>query len=69
MDPRFDIFRDVLANHEARLVENMWVDVQTASAILTVYAALNDKNKSRFEGLSLIKMADVSWKLLNKGAI
>lgn len=60
--------REILSNHEARLIDNQWVDVQTANAIVTVYEALNKENKVKFLGFGLMRMADVAWKLVSKGA-
>ena len=38
--------------------------MQTASAIMTVWKALNVSNKKKFGKLPIKKMAQVAWKLV-----
>lgn len=64
MTDTITICREILAQHEARLVDNLWVDVQTANAIVTVYDALNETNKLKFATWSILRMADAAWKLV-----
>lgn len=45
-----------------------WVvlDAFSASAIVTVFDALNEANRERYSTLTLTKMAHVAFKILNK---
>lgn len=40
------------------------VDAFTASAVVKVYDALSDANRTKFVGLGLLHMVDVTWKLV-----
>ena len=41
-----------------------YMDVFTASAIVAVYNALNEKNKAKYSTLPLPKLINVTWKLI-----
>jgi len=43
----------------------VYLDTFTASAVKQVYDQLNDQNKAKFTSLTLTKMIDVTWKLVN----
>lgn len=48
-----------------------WVlfDLFTASAVVQVHDALNETNRAKFAALPLLRMVDVTWKLVSpKGA-
>lgn len=40
------------------------VDQTTAHAVTSVHAALNPANQAKFETLDLLRMVDVTWKLV-----
>ena len=40
------------------------VDATTAHAVLTVYGALNEANRPKFAALPLMKMVEVTWKMV-----
>ena len=54
----------VLKTRSAKKIDGMYMDMTTANAIMTVYKALNTRNKKKFEELPLKKMVDVTWKLV-----
>ena len=54
----------VLKKKSAKQIDGMYMDMTTANAIMTVYKALNTRNKKKFEELPLKKMVDVTWKLV-----
>lgn len=57
--------RRIVAEHQACQVEGHLVDSFTASMLVQVCDALNEKNLAKFLALPLPKMADVGWKLVN----
>jgi hypothetical protein len=42
------------------------VDSFTASAVVSVSDQLNETNRAKFHSLSLLRMVDVTWKLVRK---
>ena len=44
----------------------IYLDSYTASAVKQVYDALDNKNKEIFVSFDLLKMVDITWKLLSK---
>ncbi len=52
----------ILEEKQLRLVDNVWIDVQTANAIKLVYNALNETNKEKFLRLGIVQMGQFSWK-------
>ncbi len=67
---RIEIFRDVAKNGYRKVRidgSKVLIDGFTASAVVQVYDALNDTNKAKFVALPLVKMVDVTWKLVNGG--
>ena len=60
--------RAIVANKETMTVEGQWLDLYSASAILTVYEALTNDNREKYASMSLSKMAWFAFKMLDKHA-
>ena len=58
--------RVIVDKNQAKKIKGMMVDRFTASMVIQIYDALNDKNKKGFGNMPLPKMVDVGWKLANK---
>jgi hypothetical protein len=58
--------REIVDKNQAKKIKGMMVDRFTASMVIQIYDALNDKNKKGFGNMPLPKMVDVGWKLANK---
>lgn len=54
--------RQIRADHTAGLIDGMWVDVTTASALIAVHDALNPDNQARFDSIPLMRLVDFAWK-------
>jgi len=57
--------RQIVANHQAELIEGILIDASTAHMLVKVLDALNQNNKARFLSLPIVTMAKVGWKLVN----
>ena len=57
------MLRDVAAG-AWRKIDGVVVDATTATAILSVYDALNDANKTRLAALRIDRMAQLAWKVV-----
>lgn len=55
---------NIVERHQALKVQGTLLDVQTAQAILTVHAALNDENKARLAAMEPHKAGQIAWKLV-----
>ena len=64
---RIEQLRKIVADHQAGLVDNQWVDATTANMLVTVHDALNDANKAKFERISLMRLVDFGWKHVRVG--
>jgi hypothetical protein len=63
-DPHvIEVLHRVAHGHMGK-IDGMLVDATTATAILTVYHALNPVNRAKLAGIRIDRMADVAWKLL-----
>lgn len=60
------IIKRIVKDHQYEKIQGQVVDAFTASAILKVYEALNEKNKKKFAALQIKRMADVAWKLIKR---
>jgi len=60
---RIDWVRDVVNQHQAHVIDGTVLDAFTASAIITIYDALNDDNKEKYGGRHVLVMAEIAWKL------
>lgn len=57
--------RYVREHHQATRHRGVFIDAQTANAIVTVHDALNPENQAKFAGIDDVKrMATVAWKLV-----
>lgn len=59
---RIETLRLIVAEHQARLIDNMWVDVQTANMLVTIHGALSEANHEKFETLPLVTLVNFGWK-------
>ena len=56
--------KQIVENCQYAQVEGQRVDLYSASAICKVYDALSEENRSKYESLSVWRMADIAFKLL-----
>lgn len=56
--------RDIVKNGYSKINE-VAVDSYSASGILAVYDALNEKNQEKFRSLTVHKAATIAFKLIN----
>jgi len=56
--------KQIVENCQYAKVEDQTVDLFSASAICKVYDALSEENRSKYESLSVWRMADIAFKLL-----
>ena len=56
--------RKILADGQYAKIEGQVVDGVTARAILLVYDGLNEKNRTSYSAMPIIKMANIAWKLV-----
>lgn len=59
---RIEQLRKIVDNHEVGMVDNQWVDVQTANMLCVVFDALNEANRAKFESLRLMTLIEFGWK-------
>ena len=59
---RIEKLRAIVDNHEAGLIDNFFVDVVTASMLVTVHDALRPDLHAKFERLPLRTLVDFGWK-------
>ena len=57
--------RRIVAEKQAAKVNQVMVDLFSASAIVRVYDAVNDENKARLEAKPVAIVADIVFRLLN----
>ena len=58
--------RRIVADHSAARVGGVYVDMTTASVIVRIGDALNEKNRETFFALPVRRMVDVAWKLASR---
>ena len=56
----------IVSNKQAAQINGVLVDLFTASAIMQVYNAINDKNKEKMAKASITKMAAVAMNIIGK---
>ena len=61
-----DQMRDIVAKKSAKKINGVMVDMFTASAVVKVYAAINDTNKAKMDKMTVPAMANVAFKLMKK---
>ena len=54
----------IIGKRQAKKIDGVLVDMQTANVIMKVWNALSSSNRSKFEKLPIKKMATVAWKLV-----
>lgn len=54
----------IVENRQYEEINGIAVDMQTANAVITVYNAINKKNKKKFSKLPLTVMVDLTWKMI-----
>lgn len=59
---------NLLAGHHVTKVNECFIDAFTASAIVLIYNALNDTNKTKLLTLPVVKVADICFSVINKRA-
>ena len=62
---RLEQLRAIVREHQAMTIDGELVDATTASIMVQVADALNDKNRAKFLGFPLRKMVEVGWKLVS----
>lgn len=65
--PRIERIRAIVDHHQHAKIEGCRIDAFSASAIVQVHDALNPQNRAAFLALPIPKMADVAFKLINRG--
>jgi hypothetical protein len=61
-----DKVRWVVENKQYNRVNGLLMDMMTASIIIQVYDALNDANKIKFAAMTVRRMADTAFKLVDR---
>ena len=64
MSDKIAKLKQIVENCQYAQVEGQRVDLYSASAICKVYDALSEENRSKYESLSVWRMADIAFKLL-----
>jgi hypothetical protein len=65
---RIDAIRAIVTTGSYAKVDGLMVDHFSASAITQVFDALNPENQAKYSALSVRRMADVAFKLINRRA-
>ena len=61
---RIAAIRQIVERSQYAKVDGCMIDLFSASAIIKVYDALNETNRSKFAGMPAPAMADMAFKLL-----
>ena len=59
-------FEDIVEKRAAKDIDDDFIDLQSANAVLTVLKSLSGANKEKYLKMSPGKMAEVAWKLVGK---
>jgi hypothetical protein len=59
-------FQEIVDNQSAQEIDNVFVDLFTASCVMTIYNALNEENKTKLKSLSIEDICTQSLKLARK---
>ena len=62
---RLEQLRKIVEEHQAMEIDGYLVDATTASVMCRIHDQLNAKNQAKFMALSLVKMVEVGWELVN----
>ena len=60
------VLKQIVKDHQYQKIDGMVVDATTANAILQVYDNLSPKNQKKYAKMSLKKMSDLAWTILNE---
>lgn len=63
---RIAAFRAIVAERQYAKIDGTMIDGFSASAVVQVYAALNEANRAKFAALPAGRMAIVAFKLIKK---
>jgi hypothetical protein len=59
-------FRRIVDEKSFAKIDGYGVDLFSASAVVQIHDALNEQNRARYLALSVPKMADVAFRLINR---
>ena len=57
---------NIVKNRQYEEINGSIVDMQTANCIITIYNAVNSKNKKKLRKLNISKLANISWIMYGK---
>jgi hypothetical protein len=57
-----EAIRAIRDNHEAKVIDGVLVDANTANAIVTVHDAISPENQKRMLQCSIVRMSNIAWK-------
>ena len=63
-----EICRKIVAEKQAAKVNEVMVDLFSASAIVQVFDAVGEVNRAKLVAFPVAKVADISFKILNRAA-
>ncbi len=58
---RIGQLQTIVANGQAQLIDNFWVDTTTAAMLIAVYNALSPTNQDKFDSIPLLRLVDFGW--------
>ena len=58
--------RRIVKEHQAEMIDDVMVDAFTASMLVQIIDALNEKNRKRFLNMPIVRMANMGWELIGK---
>lgn len=62
---RYEQLKKIVKHHQAKEIEGVLVDVQSANVMVTVRDALKtQKSKKRFDTAPIEKISNICWKLM-----
>lgn len=59
-----DKMQGIVADMQAAEIDGVLVDLFTASAVVQIYAKVNDVNKAKMQDMSAEQLANVAYKLM-----
>jgi hypothetical protein len=59
---RIGKLQEIVANGQAGLIDNFWMDTFTAQMLIAIYNALSPENQDKFDSIPLPKLVDFGWK-------
>lgn len=58
---RIGKLQEIVANGQAGLIDNYWIDTTTAQMLIAVYNALKPSNQDKFDSIPLPRLVDFGW--------